>query len=109
MAKHPHHQLRLDGAKAALLREPTDADAFQHPQALAAAIRALPITLLRPRPLDEAISSAGGVPFETLDHNLMLNQLPACSAPAKCWIAKRPRRVSAYRMAEGMLHWLDAR
>ena len=36
----------------------------------------LPLTLLRPRPLDEAISSAGGVRFEALDHNLMLDGLP---------------------------------
>ena len=36
----------------------------------------LPLTLLRPRPLDEAISSAGGVRFEALDRNLMLAGLP---------------------------------
>ncbi|WP_376748679.1 TIGR03862 family flavoprotein, partial [Stutzerimonas nitrititolerans] len=76
MAKHLHRQLKLDGAKAALLRELTVAETFQDPQALAAAIKALPIPLVRPRPLDEAISSAGGVPFEALDENLMLRQLP---------------------------------
>ncbi|PZR71659.1 MAG: aminoacetone oxidase family FAD-binding enzyme, partial [Stutzerimonas stutzeri] len=37
MAKHLHRQLKLDGVKAALLRELTDATAFQAPQALAAA------------------------------------------------------------------------
>ncbi|MBU2013944.1 MAG: TIGR03862 family flavoprotein, partial [Gammaproteobacteria bacterium] len=66
MAKHMRRQLKLDGVKAALLRELTDAASFQDPQTLATAIKALPIRLVRPRPLDEAISSAGGVPFEAL-------------------------------------------
>src|SRR5690606_30844373 len=43
MAKHLHRQLELDGAKAALLRELSTAEAFQDPHALAAAIKALPI------------------------------------------------------------------
>ena len=77
-------------AGAALLRELTDAAIFQEPQALATAIKALPIRLVRPRPLDEAISSAGGVPFEALDANLMLRQLPARRVPARKLPARRP-------------------
>ncbi|MBE7375728.1 TIGR03862 family flavoprotein [Pseudomonas lopnurensis] len=115
MAKHLHRQLRLDGTKAALLRELTDADAFQHPQALAAAIKALPITLLRPRPLDEAISSAGGVPFEALDDNLMLRQLPGvfCAGEMLDWEAPTGGYLltacfaTGKAAAEGMLRWLN--
>ena len=89
MAKHLHRQLKLDGVKAALLRELTDATTFQAPQALAAAIKALPIRLVRPRPLDEAISSAGGVPFAALDDGLMLKALPGvfCAGEMLDWEA----------------------
>jgi len=113
MAKHLHRQLRLDGVKAGLLRELSDAATFQDPQALAAAIKALPIRLLRPRPLDEAISSAGGVPFEALDANLMLRQLPGvfCAGEMLDWEAPTGGYLltacfaSGRAAAEGMLRW----
>ena len=114
MAKHLHRQLKLDGAKAALLRELTDATTFQAPQALAAAIKALPIRLVRPRPLDEAISSAGGVPFEELDEGLMLRRLPGvfCAGEMLDWEAPTGGYLltacfaSGRAAAEGMLRWL---
>ncbi|MDO7899561.1 TIGR03862 family flavoprotein [Pseudomonas citrulli] len=89
MAKHLHSQLGLDGVKAALLRELTPADAFADPVRLARAIKALPITLVKPRPLDEAISSAGGVAFEALDERLMLKCLPGvfCAGEMLDWEA----------------------
>jgi len=89
MAKHLHGQLGIDGVKAALLRELTDQATFASPTLLAQAIKALPITLVRPRPLDEAISSAGGVRFETLDQGLMLKQLPGvfCAGEMLDWEA----------------------
>ena len=76
MAKHLHSQLGIDGVKAALLRELTPAECFADPARLAQAIKALPVTLVKPRPLDEAISSAGGVAFSNLDERLMLKSLP---------------------------------
>ncbi|VEF17071.1 TIGR03862 family flavoprotein [Stutzerimonas stutzeri] len=116
MAKHLHRQLKLDGVKAALLRELTDATAFQAPQALAAAIKALPIRLVRPRPLDEAISSAGGVPFEELDEDLMLRRLPGvfCAGEMLDWEAPTGGYLltacfaSGRAAAEAMLRWLRA-
>ncbi len=89
MAKHLHGQLGLDGVKAALLRELTDQATFADPERLAAAIKALPITLVRTRPLDEAISSAGGVRFEAMDEGLMLRQLPGvfCAGEMLDWEA----------------------
>ncbi|OCX92486.1 MAG: NAD(FAD)-utilizing dehydrogenase [Pseudomonas sp. K35] len=116
MAKHLHRQLKLDGVKAALLRELTDAATFQDPQALAAAIKALPIRLVRPRPLDEAISSAGGVPFEELDEGLMLRRLPGvfCAGEMLDWEAPTGGYLltacfaSGRAAAEGMLRWLRA-
>ncbi|MHC6223875.1 TIGR03862 family flavoprotein [Pseudomonas sp. X10] len=89
MAKHLHSQLGLDGVKAALLRELTDQASFASPALLARAIKALPVTLVRPRPLDEAISSAGGVRFEALDRGLMVKQLPGvfCAGEMLDWEA----------------------
>ncbi|QKV62377.1 TIGR03862 family flavoprotein [Pseudomonas sp. 43A] len=89
MAKHLHSQVGIDGVKAALLRELTDAATFADPALLARAIKALPLTLVKTRPLDEAISSAGGVTFEALDERLMLKALPGvfCAGEMLDWEA----------------------
>nr|WP_288359273.1 TIGR03862 family flavoprotein [uncultured Pseudomonas sp.] len=117
MAKHLHRQAGLDGVKAALLREVTPAELFNDPQRLAAAIKALPITLRQARPIEEAISSAGGVPFEALDDNLMLTQLPGtfCAGEMLDWEAPTGGYLltacfASGRVAgQGMLRWLKAR
>ena len=58
--------------------------------ALAATIKRLPLGCSAPRPLDEAISSAGGVRLEALDENTdAARDCRACSAPAKCSTGKR--------------------
>jgi uncharacterized flavoprotein (TIGR03862 family) len=62
----------LDPVKASLVREVFPAAAQMSPQALAAAIKALPIPLVRPRPIERAISTAGGIEFSALDDNGML-------------------------------------
>ncbi|WP_282358370.1 TIGR03862 family flavoprotein [Pseudomonas sp. PS01303] len=89
MAKHLHSQIGIDGVKAALLRELTDAATFADPALLAQAIKALPLTLVKTRPLDEAISSAGGVTFEAMDERLMLKALPGvfCAGEMLDWEA----------------------
>ncbi|WP_312412812.1 NAD(P)/FAD-dependent oxidoreductase, partial [Shinella sp.] len=66
----------LDGVKAALLREGFADIATLTPAALAAAIKAVPVKLVRPRPIAEAISSAGGVAFDAIDAAFMLRALP---------------------------------
>jgi uncharacterized flavoprotein (TIGR03862 family) len=89
MSKHLHSQLGIDGVKAALLRELTPAQVFTDTGLLANALKALPVTLIKPRPLDEAISTAGGVRFEAMDQQLMLNQLPGvfCAGEMLDWEA----------------------
>jgi len=89
MAKHLHSQVGIDGVKAALLRELTDAETFADPALLARAIKALPLTLVKTRPLDEAISTAGGVRFEAMDEHLMLKALPGvfCAGEMLDWEA----------------------
>lgn len=89
IAKHLHRRVGIEGAKSALLHEILPADAFSDPSRLAAAIKALPVTLIAPRPMDEAISTAGGVRFEELDDTLMLSRLPGvfCAGEMLDWEA----------------------
>jgi len=114
MAKHLHSQLGLDGVKAALLRELTSADCFADMARLAQAIKALPVTLVKTRPLDEAISSAGGVTFEALDERLMLKQVPGvfCAGEMLDWEAPTGGYLLTACFASGraaglgMVEWL---
>lgn len=89
MANHLKRAAGIDGVKAGLLREVLRAEDFADPDRLAATIKALPIQLIRPRPLDEAISSAGGVAFEDLDQRLMVRNLPGlfCAGEMLDWEA----------------------
>jgi hypothetical protein len=66
----------LEGVKAALLREVSPDAARLPPPELAALIKALPIPLVRPRPIAEAISSAGGIAWAAIDDDYMLKALP---------------------------------
>lgn len=114
MAKHLHSQLRLEGAKAALLRELVDKRTFEHPEHLAQAIKALPCPLLRTRPVEEAISSAGGVRREGLTDGLMLQALPGvfCAGEMLDWEAPTGGYLltacfaSGRQAAQGMLDYL---
>ncbi|KGD98258.1 TIGR03862 family flavoprotein [Rhizobium sp. YS-1r] len=66
----------LEGVKAALVRELAPEANRMAPKELALFIKALPIPLVRPRPIAEAISSAGGIAWSNLDENYMLKPLP---------------------------------
>lgn len=70
--------LNLTGVKTALLYECADRDALNEPEQAARAIKALPLTLTGTVPLDEAISTAGGVTWDALDEGLMLKAKPGC-------------------------------
>ncbi|BAK77750.1 HI0933 family protein [Pseudogulbenkiania sp. NH8B] len=89
LSSHLQSRVGLKGVKMGLLRECLDKDTMNDPQRLAAAIKALPVTLIAPRPLDEAISSGGGVTFAALDERLMLRQLPGvfCAGEMLDWEA----------------------
>jgi uncharacterized flavoprotein (TIGR03862 family) len=76
LATHLKSRLNLDGAKAALLFELLGRDGMADAARVAAAIKQLPIRLACARPIDEAISTAGGVQMQALDEHLMLRQLP---------------------------------
>lgn len=89
MATHLQRQAHIEGVKAGLLREVVSKEDFADPARLAAAIKALPLRLVAPRPLEEAISTAGGVPFEALDEWLMIRALPGifCAGEMLDWEA----------------------
>ena len=89
MANHLRSRLGIEGVKAGLIRELVSAQDFADPARLGAAIKALPLRLIAARPLDEAISSAGGVAFEALDERLMIRSLPGvfCAGEMLDWEA----------------------
>ena len=89
LSEHLRRHAGIDGVKTGLLYELLAKDAMQNPENLARAIKALPLTLVRPRPLDEAISTAGGVRFAALDEQLMLKSLPGvfCAGEMIDWEA----------------------
>jgi predicted flavoprotein YhiN len=66
----------IDGVKANLLRELGSTADLHQPQRLAKLIKALPVPVVRPRPIAEAISSAGGVAWEGIDDHYMLKASP---------------------------------
>ena len=66
----------LDAVKAGLVREAVPDAGRHNAEALAALIKALPLAVLRPRPIAEAISSAGGVRWDAVDADFMLRGLP---------------------------------
>ena len=89
LSSHLKSRLHLEGIKSALLHEVLAKPVFQNPVALASAIKALPIHLQATRPLDEAISSAGGVLFESLTPQLMCHSMPGvfCAGEMLDWEA----------------------
>ena len=111
MASHLQSRLRLKGVKAGLLREVVPTEDFADPHKLAAEIKALPITLVAPRPLAEAISTAGGVTFAALDSSLMLRALPGtfCAGEMLDWEAPTGGYLLTACFATGRAAGLGAR
>ncbi|MEL7088345.1 MAG: TIGR03862 family flavoprotein [Planctomycetota bacterium] len=71
--------LRLSSAKIALAQEMAR-PLPREPAALAQVLKSLPISYDGPRPLDEAISVAGGLPWSELDDSFMLKRRPGTYA-----------------------------
>ncbi|WP_073954693.1 TIGR03862 family flavoprotein [Thalassospira sp. TSL5-1] len=76
LGNHLRKTLGLDATKTALIFEVTPRETLNDPAKLAQNIKALPLPITRPRPLDEAISTAGGVAWEELDDNFQLIKRP---------------------------------
>jgi uncharacterized flavoprotein (TIGR03862 family) len=117
LSSHLKSRLGIEGIKAAMLHERLDKTQMSDSDQLAAAIKALPITLAATRPMDEAISTAGGVLFEAMDQYLMLAQLPGvfCAGEMLDWEAPTGGYLltaclaSGKRAGQGVLAYLAAR
>ncbi|MDR6095068.1 TIGR03862 family flavoprotein [Stenotrophomonas sp. SORGH_AS_0321] len=115
--EHLRRQTGVDAVKASLLFEVLGKDAGQDIAAVAATLKRLPVHLQRPRPMAEAISTAGGVTLPALDSGLMLTALPGvfCAGEMLDWEAPTGGYLltacyaSAKRAAEGVTHWLAQR
>jgi len=115
-ANHLRKAVKIQGVKAGLLWEFVPKQKFEDPVYLADMIKELPIPLLAPRPLDEAISSAGGVAFEELNDHLMVRSLPGvfCAGEMLDWEAPTGGYLITACMASGraaglgVLAWLGS-
>jgi uncharacterized flavoprotein (TIGR03862 family) len=104
----------LTGAKAGLLRE-FAAEDLQEPEMLAGAIKSLALPISAPRPIAEAISSAGGVAWAGLDEHYMLKALPGVFAAGEMldWEAPTGGYLISASMAtgrlaaKGLMAWLE--
>lgn len=107
--------LGLAPVAVALLREAGDIPT--EPEALAARLKALPLTVTGVQGLERAISSAGGVRLDQVDARLMLTARPGVfiagemldwEAPTGGYLLQASF-ASGVVAAEGVLAWLDAR
>jgi uncharacterized flavoprotein (TIGR03862 family) len=113
--EHLRRAAGLDAVKAGLLFEVLGKDAGNDIAAVARTLKRLPLRLLRPRPMAETISTAGGVRLEAMNEALMLNAVPGvfCAGEMLDWEAPTGGYLltacyaSGLRAAEGVIHWLQ--
>jgi uncharacterized flavoprotein (TIGR03862 family) len=114
ISSHIEKSIGIQGVKAGLLWEYLPRADFNDPQKLAASIKALAIPLIAPRPINEAISTAGGVRFEDLNDYLMLKNLPGvfCAGEMLDWEAQTGGYLltacfsTGLAAAHGVIDWL---
>lgn len=114
LSSHLKSRLHIDGIKAGILYERLSKEALADPRQLAAAIKAVPISLTAARPMDEAISTAGGVLFEAMTPDLMLEACPGvfCAGEMLDWEAPTGGYLlqacfaSGWRAGHGVLRYL---
>ncbi|RKE83559.1 TIGR03862 family flavoprotein [Rhizobium sp. AG855] len=107
----------LDGVKIALLREVNPEANQLTSGALARLIKALPLPVKRPRPIAEAISTAGGVTLDAIDSDFMLNARPGTFVAGEMLDWEAPTGgylltacfATGIAAANGIDRWLTAR
>ena len=112
LANRLRKSLKLDPVKISLLNE----FARPLPLDLAPILKHLPVSLDGPRPMDEAISTAGGIKFDQLDSHLMLTRRPGWFAAGEMldWEAATGGYLltaclaSGKRAGQGAAAWLKA-
>ena len=103
LSNHLASRLKLDGVKLSILYELLGKEAMHHSATSAAAIKSLPVTLTATRPLDEAISSAGGVCLGAADAHYQLKKIPGvfCAGEMLDWEAPTGGYLLTAVMATG--------
>ena len=103
LSSHLKSRLGIEGIQAGVLHEALSKEAMQDPAQLAATIKAVPLKLVATRPVDEAISTAGGVRFDALDPALMATALPGVFAAGEMldWEAPTGGYLLTAAMASG--------
>lgn len=117
MASHLQSRLGITGVKSGLLREMVPKEQFNDTAHLAHTIKHLPIRLTSTRPIDEAISSAGGVVFEALNSHLMLHKRAGvfCAGEMLDWEAPTGGYLltgcfaSGFVAGQGVVNWLNTK
>jgi uncharacterized flavoprotein (TIGR03862 family) len=117
LSEHLRREAGVAGVRAALLYEVLDKAALTDPVRIARTLKRFPFRLQRTRPLAEAISSAGGVPLQALDPNLMLRALPGVFAAGEMLDWEAPTGgylltacfASGRHAARGVIDWLANR
>ena len=107
----------LDALKIALIRECIPKHDWSNLEKITATIKQLPVQVQGFRPIDEAISTAGGVSLEALDDQLMLKQKPSvfCCGEMLDWDAPTGGYLltacfaTGRQAGEGVIHWLEKR
>ena len=110
LSEHLRRQVGITGAKAALVFEILGRHCGEDVPLLARAIKRLPLRLVRPRPVAEAISTAGGVRLEALDGALMSRTMPGvfCAGEMLDWEAPTGGYLLTACFASGRLAGLSA-
>lgn len=105
MSSHLKSRLHVEGLKAGLLHEVLSKDEYRDVAMLARTLKALPLRLSAARPVAEAISTAGGVTFESLDERLMLKSRPGVFVAGEMldWEAPTGGYLLTASMASGVV------
>lgn len=115
LSNHLRKAAHLAGVKLALVYEFVDRETLKQPVKLAAAVKNIPIPITGSVPIDEAISTSGGVDWSMLDENFMLKGLPGvfCAGEMLDWDAPTGGYLITACMAtgkaagEGVTNWLS--
>ncbi len=115
LTDHIRRKTGLKGVQLGLLREFASGDDLNSPEKIATKIKCLQLPINSARPIEEAISVAGGVPFGAMDKNLMLTALPGtfCAGEMVAWDAPTGGYLLTACLAQGRqaalgaAAWLD--
>lgn len=117
LSSHLKSRLNLNALQLALLHEVLPKETMLNTVQLAHALKHLPITLGAARPIDEAISTAGGITLESLDQHLMARAMPGLFAAGEMLDWEAPTGgyllsaclASGRVAAQGVIRYFDIR